>query len=444
MSELTLTASVGNNGVNDPDDVIALKERLVNLGFDWLTVNGNVDADLTEVINLVQSIKAGRDKVSGDGRVDVPSKPCNKVPGFTFCWLTASNAPGWQEMPQGFAGEGFRNIELLDTADKHDFGTTWMADTIFGAGRFYNDRWLSSHSGAALLTINDVSLPTGGFTDQHGGHETGMACDIRLPRTNGTAQAGTTFNHPDYDQDTMRAMLQAIRHQPLVERIFFNDPDLAADGLCTRDPPGKNTHDNHAHFELKPFLPITLYDRPVGELFDQAIIFFGGNPTIDPSTFPMTMDGFQDYLDLMGILNFSASEFLEPHHPDVATKLGYSVFLPPHEMWPRGAALGKLAQQIRDLLGKPVTLRNWWRPRAYNDDQDKVQGEPDSEHIMAYALDLDYQTAADRRAAEAFLKQLAKDEPWLQVSMGLGNETTHVGLLSPIGHRVWKYKNYVP
>jgi hypothetical protein len=29
MPELTLTASVGNNGVNDPDDVMALKERLV-------------------------------------------------------------------------------------------------------------------------------------------------------------------------------------------------------------------------------------------------------------------------------------------------------------------------------------------------------------------------------------------------------------------------------
>jgi hypothetical protein len=110
MPNLTLTASVGDNGVNNSADVIALKERLVDLGYDWLTINDIVTTELKDVINLIQSIRKGRDVRQGDGRVDVPGK--------TYDWIRAHNAPGWQEMPQGFAGEGFENIELLDTVDK--------------------------------------------------------------------------------------------------------------------------------------------------------------------------------------------------------------------------------------------------------------------------------------------------------------------------------------
>ncbi|KAA3642024.1 MAG: hypothetical protein DWQ07_25860 [Chloroflexi bacterium] len=435
MPIMTLTASVGRGGVNESADVIALKKRLFELGYDWLIVDDTVTNELEDVINLIQSIRKGRDIRTGDGRVDVP--------GETYDWIRAHNAPGWQEMPQGFVGDGFENIELLDLSDKHDFGTSWMAQTIIDAGRFYNDRWLSNNPNAALLTINDVSLPRGGSTPDHSGHQSGIACDIRLPRTDNTAPAGTSFIHAAYDQETMRAMLQAIRHQPFVEHILFNDPVLESEGLCKRDKPGITMHDNHAHFELLPFLPVTIYDRPVQELFEQAIIFFGGNSIIDPAMFPMTMEGFQEYLEFHGIMNFSAREFLEPHHKNVATNLGYSIFLPPHHMWSRGAALGMLAQQIRNMLDNPVIMRNWWRPKAYND-SNKVGGKPESEHIRAYAMDLDFGTSDDRRNAEAILKQLVADESWLQISLGLGDKTIHVGLLSPKGHRIWHYNDYVP
>src|SRR2546422_10026379 len=101
--------SVGSGGANKPDDVRALKERLVELGFDWLAAEGMIDEvdHLTiDTIKLFQTIKTGLNKITGDGRVDVN--------GDTLKWLQASNAPRWQTMPAGSRAEGFVNDELAD------------------------------------------------------------------------------------------------------------------------------------------------------------------------------------------------------------------------------------------------------------------------------------------------------------------------------------------
>ena len=42
----------------------------------------------------------------------------------------------------------------------------------------------------------------------------------------------------------------------------------------------------------------------------------------DPAAFPMTQDGFQRYLDAVGVRHFSAREMLTPNHPDKAAALG--------------------------------------------------------------------------------------------------------------------------
>jgi hypothetical protein len=235
-----LLHSVGKNGVNNGDDVWALKDRLIGLGFDWLSEDRTVDSETIKCIKLFQSIIEGRNTVSGDGRVDVP--------GTTYRWLQAANAPRWQIMPTGSATEGFYNAELADTADQHDYGTNWLADSIKAAAASYRAVYLTAHSAAALLTLNDVSLPRGGDTPDHAGHECGLAADLRLPRTDGTAPGATTHNHSLYDRNAARGMLQALRAQPLFSRIFFNDAVLIGEGLCT----SLHGHDDHIHFEINP------------------------------------------------------------------------------------------------------------------------------------------------------------------------------------------------
>lgn len=155
----------------------------------------------------------------------------------------------------------------------------------------------------------------------------------------------------------------------------------------------------------------------------------------------MTLDGFQSYLDDTGVDHFSAKEMTRPHHPDVAERLGYAEFLPPHSWWPRGAALALLADVLRQAVGEPVHMRNWWRPQPYNSDS-TVGGASDSDHIIAAGVDLDYRSAESRRTAEGILRRYYETESWLELSLGLGNRTTHVGMLSPQGSRDGTYSSY--
>jgi hypothetical protein len=86
-------------------------------------------------------------------------------------------------------------------------------------------------------------------------------------------------------------------------------------------------------------------------------------------------------------------------------------------------------------------MRNWWRPSAYNSD---VGGADASDHITGNAVDLDYFSADKRRVAERRLRELYNNEQWLQISLGLGNLTTHIGILSPGRRRDWFYEGYKP
>jgi len=235
-----LKSNVGAGGKNNPDDVFALKSRLITLGFDFIAFNQIMDAGTIQAIKLFQTIKSGKNTIVGDGLVD-PGQDTHK-------WLDAANAPRWQMMPQGTPAEGFFNVELTELGDHHDFGTSWMAQTIREVAATYLRDYLSSHPKAALLTINDVSLPKGGNTPDHAGHEAGLACDCRLPLNDGTTPPGTTFHSAKYDRAATRAMLIALRSNPLFSRAFFNDPVLMAEGLCGHAA----QHDNHVHFEIKP------------------------------------------------------------------------------------------------------------------------------------------------------------------------------------------------
>jgi hypothetical protein len=236
MASFNLSNSVGEEGANDPDDVLAVKARLADLGFP-VPRNSASDSNTISIIRLFQSIIKGELRVLGDGRVDKD--------GPTHKYLQAVNAPRWMQMPDGSPTDGFINHDKLQ-GDNHDFGTSWMIETIQAAGQLYLTNYRTTHPGSALIQTNNLSLPRGGNTPMHSTHETGLSCDIRVPRKDG--DAGTTVSDPEYDREAMRAMLKAIRGQRKhgIKRIYFNDFTLIAEGLC-RELPG---HHNHAHVDI--------------------------------------------------------------------------------------------------------------------------------------------------------------------------------------------------
>jgi hypothetical protein len=239
---ITIQSSVGLNGVNNPADVLAVKTRLVELGFTFITADDVMGPLTIKVIRLFQAAKNGLNVVAdthNDGKVDVN--------GDTLKWLQAVNAPRWQRMPVGSAAEGFVNDNIADLTDNHDFGTSWMAEALRATGAAYKASFIGAHPHAALLHINDTSLPQGGDTPMHHGHEAGMASDIRLPHKDGTV-GGITVLDSVYDRDAMRAMIRAFRSQAQASRVFLSDAVLVGEHLCQ----AVQGHLNHAHFEIKP------------------------------------------------------------------------------------------------------------------------------------------------------------------------------------------------
>lgn len=239
---IAIQSSVGLHGVNDPDDVLAVKTRLVELGFTSITADALMGPLTIKIIKLFQATKNGLNVVNdqrNDGRIDVN--------GDTLKWLQAVNAPRWQRMPAGSVADGFVNDNIADLSDNHDFGTSWMAETLSGTGATYRDGFMTGHPQSAILHINDTSLPQGGDTPLHHGHEAGLASDIRLPHKDGTV-GGITVKDGVYDRNAMRALIQAFRAQKLASRVFLSDDVLVNEGLCQ----AVQGHLNHAHFEIKP------------------------------------------------------------------------------------------------------------------------------------------------------------------------------------------------
>ncbi|AFY61796.1 hypothetical protein [Synechococcus sp. PCC 6312] len=241
---LNLSGSVGRGGDNINRDVAAVKNRLCDLGFSWIGRNGTMDEETIRTIELFQAIIDGKVNVLGvDGRIDVNGK--------TKKYLESAKAPRWQEMPRGSSREGFINFDNMQ-GDTHDFGTSWMVEVIQESARIYTTSHRNSNPNSALIVTNNLSVARGGDTPIHATHETGLSCDILLPKKNGTF-GGITFRSIEYDQAAMEAMLRAIRKQNKyrINRIFFNDFSLVAKGLCQNLNDG-GVHDNHAHIDILP------------------------------------------------------------------------------------------------------------------------------------------------------------------------------------------------
>ncbi|AFZ19274.1 glucosaminidase domain-containing protein [Allocoleopsis franciscana] len=242
---IKLSASVGVGGINTKNDIKAVMQRLHELGYTWVGSPGSDrrTRGLDDAIKLFQSIIAGEQRTNkADGRVDVDF--------FTHQWLQAANAPMWVLMPKSDPAISFVNRELEQTSDKHDFGTHWLAEVILDIARDYHNTHIEANPGAAPFAINDISLPHGGDTPHHSGHETGLMCDVFLPRQDGKFGGIDFTMKAKYDQKATEALLKSIRNQKLVNKkaVFFNDPILIDRGLC-RFALG---HHHHIHFAISP------------------------------------------------------------------------------------------------------------------------------------------------------------------------------------------------
>ncbi len=168
-----------------------------------------------------------------------------------------------------------------------------------------------------------------------------------------------------------------------------------------------------------------------------------GGRVVDPRAYPYTLAGFQQFLDASGVNRTwsSAWELAKINHPDIGAKYGYTLFLPPQVWWPKGAALALLQNRLRELVGEPIVISNWWRPKGYNEDPG-VGGAPQGDHPDGDALDLFLKSQRSKWIACDWAYKLQQSEPSLAVSLGVygSSGTLHVGLQSANGKRTWDYR----
>lgn len=180
--------------------------------------------------------------------------------------------------------------------------------------------------------------------------------------------------------------------------------------------------------------PVSLPTKP-----ERTMSSVRATADVDPLDYEESFDGFKQYIKAIGAERVTAEELLKPHNRSVADDLGYQWLLPKREMWKHLVPLIDMFELVRDAVDAPIYVRNWWRPGDYNA---QVGGAAGSDHITAHAFDCDFQTSDHRRIAEKILEDLQDDRRDLQISLGLGDKTIHIGAMSPRGRRTWKYSSY--
>jgi len=262
MATLLLSGSVGTGTAkkglphNAAADVIAVRDRLVQLGYDWISgITGGTDKDFIRTIKLFQSICAGHPQFdAGDGRIDPE--------GNTHRWLAAENAPGWAKIA-GKSGFGWQSTNDFDV-DNGGFTSTWMQEAINAAGLAYQMELIVLRlplagfgmvpaKDAPPLWVRECSPKHGGHADGHASHQTGLDVDMRLPllppdNTKWTDLGTNGFKDKRFNRTAAQLQLQAIKVGMKPRLALFNDPDFIRMRLCTKFP----NHDQHYHIRISP------------------------------------------------------------------------------------------------------------------------------------------------------------------------------------------------
>jgi hypothetical protein len=167
-------------------------------------------------------------------------------------------------------------------------------------------------------------------------------------------------------------------------------------------------------------------------------------PTILPA--PRSADRsqkrFEHHLKANGVgEHFSVNEITTPNHVDIASQAGWVDLTPPAFTWGVSCLLVWMADRMRQAANSPVSMRNYWRPQSYN--SRVASSGIESDHPNACGLDLDFSSAGARSNAQDWLRDfVSSTENVARVSVGLGGQSIHVGVLSPSASRYWTYDSY--
>ena len=240
---LTLQGPVGAGQTNRPEDVRAVQQRLREVGFEDMDVDGAFGNQTRSALQVYEGMITGADHSEDMSGSITPGSRLHRT-------LGSEDAPRWTTIPS--SGVGFVNQDT----DGFSHGSERMVNVIRDAGQRYNDEYLSANPNAGLISLNDASLRSGGPNGDHHTHENGLDMDIRLPTTSGGA--GTTVHNSNYDRDAAYAMVEAFATDERVQRVIISD-DVLRERAAENEADwvakvfdGGRVHENHIHVDVSP------------------------------------------------------------------------------------------------------------------------------------------------------------------------------------------------
>jgi hypothetical protein len=216
--------SVGEDGTNNPSDVIIVQQLLNILeGAALIEVNGICGLDTIEAIHKVQ-----RDFFNGSDGLIEPKGP-------TFKRILAAIEKGYKMLPQvslTSATDGYYSY----SPSRKQYGTPTTIDTLLEVAQNFHLIRPDLRIG-----IGDMSLRDGAPHPPHTSHRNGRNTDIRPLRHDG-AQTGVKITDIEYDRGATRLLVQILLTHPNVKRILFNDTEIEGVKFF-------QGHHNHLHVE---------------------------------------------------------------------------------------------------------------------------------------------------------------------------------------------------
>jgi hypothetical protein len=220
MSEAKIQESVGDGGMNQPDDVKVIQTLLNTMGdFGFFEVTGIVDDTLISAIRRFQSDFLQEP----DGRIDPGGK--------SFTRLLRIVTLGFQLLPQ-LSGNGYYSYSEF----AKQYATPATIQMLLEVSTEF-----SGAVPAKLLGIGDISFRNGAEMPPHTSHRNGRNIDIRPVRTDG-AMRGVSIGDDEYSREDTRLLVNLLLAKGNVRKILFNDTAIVG----VRQFPG---HHNHLHIE---------------------------------------------------------------------------------------------------------------------------------------------------------------------------------------------------
>jgi hypothetical protein len=141
-------------------------------------------------------------------------------------------------------------VKKSSTLKSSQFGTYETQQFLWDLAK----KWYENNSDNPIR-VGDISKKGGkesGPHPPHTGHRLGVEIDIGLFRTDKMNEGlglDKAYNSPLHDWKKTQELVDILDKDPNVVKIIINDPRIKGNKVV-RDPPGKNTHDNHVHVVL--------------------------------------------------------------------------------------------------------------------------------------------------------------------------------------------------